>query len=232
MSKVNKDRPVYIRVKMVNGATYYVLCNYFLGDTNFFNFALGTWECNLAKVHLCLDLKNVIAAALEAGFKEVIEVSAFRLTDDSIQYLVKKYNEKRGVDFPMYLFVDFENREYKWLDLRFWYKTENEAVTAVNDYPGYRKMRLTESVVEAKASPSKVKKPKKARPPSETRKLEKEIIETVKKRRLACISLAESAEDPSLRSTHAQKVVMLEQTLKALKARFPKWVLTWERQAK
>jgi len=232
MSKVNKDQTVYALPKVVNGVAHYVLCEDALTNTHVFSFKTGDWTDNLTTSDVYLHLETLLVKAFKAGFKEVVEIVADRTTDDSIRFVVKKYTEKRGIDFPMYLFVDFENKEYKWLDLRFWYKTENEAVTAVNDYPGYRKMRLTESVVEAKASPSKVKKPKKARPPSETRKLEKEIIETVKKRRLACISLAESAEDPSLRSTHAQKVVMLEQTLKALKARFPKWVLTWERQAK
>ena len=91
-------------------------------------------------------------------------------------------------------------------------------------------MRLTENIVEAKVSPPKVKtKVKKVRPPSEIRKLEKEIIETVKKKRLASIALAEGNSDPYLRKQHANDVRTHEQTLKTLKARFPKWVFTWER---
>lgn len=229
MSKVNKDQTVYALPKVVNGVAHYVLCEDALTNTHVFSFKTGDWTDNLTTSDVYLHLETLLVKAFKTGFKEVVEIVADQTTDDSIRFVVKKYTEKRGIDFPMYLFVDFENKEYKWLDLRFWYKTEIKAIAAVDNYPDYRKMRLTESVVEAKTSPPKIKKPKKARPPSETRRLEKEIIETVKKKRLASIALAEENADPYLRKQHANDVKTHEQTLKTLKARFPKWVFTWER---
>jgi len=94
----------------------------------------------------------------------------------------------------------------------------------------FAEVEPTEKSTETKVSPPKVKtKVKKVRPPSEIRKLEKEIIETVKKKRLVSIALAEGNSDPYLRKQHANDVRTHEQTLKTLKARFPKWVFTWER---
>lgn len=228
--KIDKKEPVYVRVKMVNGFPHYVLCQHLLGSTCFFNSELNVWVDNLAKSDTYLDVKKLISASLKAGFKQVIEVSAFRLTDDSIQYLVKSYTEERGVEFPAYLFVNFENKQYKWCDLRFWYKTEEEAITAVNEYPNYRKMPLTQSIVEGKVSPAKTKKVKKKRPPSVMRAFKKEVIQTIKQRRLTCISLAEeSSIHECIRNDHVRDAKKYEAQLKKLGARFPKWKYSWER---
>lgn len=59
--------------------------------------------------------------------------------------------------------------------------------------------------------------------------LKRQIVANIKQRRNTCISLAEEAVSDILRQDHVRDVAKYEATLRALKARFPKWVYSWER---
>ena len=223
--EIDKTKPAYVRFKVVNGVPYYVLCIDPLVDTHVFSFELNDWTDKVTMSNVHIHLETLLVGAFSAGFKQVIEVVADQTTDDSIRYIVKKYTEEDGVQDPVYLFTD-NKKKSNWRFFRFWFKTQSEALIAVNSLFQFAEVEFTEKSTEVKVPSVKVKK---VRPPSETRKLEKEIIETVKKKRLASIALAEGNSDPYLRRSHANDVRAYELTLKTLKARFPKWVFTWER---
>ena len=227
--EIDKTKPVYARFKVVNGVPHYVLCVDPLVDTHVFSFELNDWTDKVTMSNVYIHLETLLVKAFAAGFKQVIEVRAAQTIDDKIMYLIKKYTEENSIQNPVYLFAD-DNKKLKWRFWGFWFKTQSEALIAVNNLFPFAEVEPTEKSTETKVSPPKVKtKVKKVRPPSEIRKLEKEIIETVKKKRLASIALAEGNSDPYLRKQHANDVKTHEQTLKTLKARFPKWALTWER---
>lgn len=225
--EIDKTKPAYVRFKVVNGVPYYVLCIDPLVDTHVFSFELDGWTDEVTMSNMHTHLETLLVGAFTVGFKQVIEIVADQTIDDRIMYIVKKYTEKDGVQckVPVYLFTD-NDKMPKWGFLGFWFRTQSEALIAVNSLFSFAEVESTEKSTEVKVPPVKVKK---VRPPSETRKLEKEIIETVKKKRLASIALAEGNSDPYLRRSHANDVRAYELTLKTLKARFPKWVFTWER---
>lgn len=221
---IYKDQTVYIRSVVITDVSHYVLCRTLVGR-EFFNFTKCAWEDELTVPCLWLSFDSLRKKTFEVGFRQVIEIEPNFTTPHSIQYVVAKYTAQTG-SIPMYLNMCVKSKVYSWQSDRFFYRNEHEARIAVNNLLLSTEVKTMEKPLEAKVSPPKVKK---VRPPSEIRKLEKEIIETVKKKRLASIALAEGNSDPYLRKQHANDVKTYEQTLKTLKARFPKWVFTWER---
>lgn len=226
--EIDKTKPVYIRSVVITDVSHYVLCRTLVGR-EFFNFTKCAWEDELTVPCLWSHFDSLRKKAFQVGFKQVIEIEPNFTTPHSVQYVVAKYTAQMG-PVPTYLNMCVKNKVYTWQATRFFYRNEHEARVAVNNLLLSTEVKTMEKPLEVKVSPPKVKmKIKKVRPPSEIRKLEKEIIETVKKKRLASIALAEENSDPYLRKQHANDVRTHEQTLKTLKARFPKWVFTWER---
>ena len=217
-SRTNKTEPAYVRSILINGSTRYMLSEFNTGG-EVFNFTSGSWERGLNVSNTYVYVDTVLDRAFQAGFKEVIEVKAYASSGSDVWYAVKKHTEQA---YGVTLGLDSDTGHYKWGVPNFHFTSEYNALTALDSILAQSATAIPETVVP-------IVKAKKVRPPSETRKLEKEIIETVKKKRLASIALAEENADPYLRKQHANDVKTHEQTLKTLKARFPKWVLTWER---
>lgn len=144
-------------------------------------------------------------------------------------YLIKKYTEENSIQNPVYLFAD-DNKKPKWRFWGFWFKTQSEALIAVNNLFPFAEVEPIEKSTEVKVSPTKTKKAKKKRPPSVMRAFKKEVIQTIKQRRLTCISLAEETSiHEILRDGHVRDAKKYEAQLKKLGARFPKWKYSWER---
>ena len=158
MSKVNKDQPVYARFKGVNGVPHYVLCPCPIVDTHVFSFELDDWTDKLAMSNVYIHLETLLVKAFKAGFQQVVEIVADQTTDDSIRYIVKKYTEENGIENPALLFTD-DDKKPKWSFLCSWFKTQCEALIAVNTLFKFAEMEQTEKTAE-------FKKPKKVRPPS------------------------------------------------------------------
>ena len=113
---------------------------------------------------------------------------------------------------------------------RFFYRNEHEAKVAVNNLLLSTEVKTMEKPLEVKVSPTKTKKAKKKRPPSVMRAFKKEVIQTIKRRRLTCISLAEETSiHECTRNDHVRDAKKYEAQLKKLGARFPKWKYSWER---
>ena len=217
-NRTNKTEPAYVRSILINGSTRYMLSEFNTGG-EVFNFTSGSWEKGLNVSNTYVYVGTVLDRAFQAGFKEVIEVKAYASSGSDVWYAVKKHTEQM---YKITLGIDSDTGHYKWGVSNFHFTSEYNALTALDSILAQSATAVPETVVP-------IVKAKKVRPPSETRKLEKEIIETVKKKRLASIALAEGNSDPYLRKQHANDVRTYEQTLRALKARFLKWVFTWER---
>ena len=221
MGQIDKTKPVYARFKVVNGVPHYVLCVDPLVDTHVFSFELNDWTDKVTMSNVYIHLETLLVKAFAAGFKQVIEVRADQTIDDKIMYLIKKYTKESGIQNSVYLSTD-DDKKSNWSFLCSWYRTQSEALIAVNSL-----FKFAET--EVKVSPAKTKKAKKKRPPSVMRAFKKEVIQTIKQRRLTCISLAEETSiHEILRDGHVRDAKKYEAQLKKLGARFPKWKYSWE----
>ena len=225
---IYKDQTVYIRSVVITDVSHYVLCRTLVGR-EFFNFRKHVWEDELTVDCLWLSFEQLLIKTFEVGFKEVLEIDAHYVGVMSVQYAVTRYKALIGI-VPTYLNMCVKSKSYSWQSAMFLYRNEHEARVAVNNLLLGTETKTTEKPTEKKPSPPKVKKPKKARPPSVIRAFKKKVVQTVKERRLTCISLAEEwSIHECIRNDHVRDAKKYEAQLKKLGARFPKWIFTWER---
>jgi len=215
---IYKDQTVYIRSVVITDVSHYVLCRTLVGR-EFFNFTKCTWEDELTVSCLWSHFDSLRKKAFQVGFKQVIEIEPNFTTPHSIQYVVTKYTAQTG-SIPMYLNMCVKSKVYSWQATRFFYRNEHEARVAVNNLLLSTEVKTMEKPFEVKVSPTKTKKAKKKRPPSVMRAFKKEVIQTIKQRRLTCISLAEETSiHECIRNDHVRDAKKYEAQLRKLGAK-------------
>lgn len=232
---------VFMVIKEVAGFRFYLLCKGYRTENEvFYDPATLCWDESIGSVSSASSTDEVLRTANNLGIKQVIEVYPW-IKSEELAWNVRRYILGEPTDAPIRQDIFLSKLKPRcWAEAhkRGHFRSEYEALAALKvmcdaeDKDLERNLAETSELKEYAEDNTELQEPhkaKKVRPPSETRKLEKEIIETVKKKRLASIALAEENADLYLRKQHANDVRTHEQTLKTLKARFPKWVFTWER---